>query len=103
MTELKNSTQEGNNGQTIFIQKEANETNGIGVAGFVCAIVALFLGWIPVIGWMIWLLGLVFSFIGVFKSPKGLSIAGLAISLIGVILLIAVFGVFAAAAASVAL
>ena len=74
---------------------EKKETNGIGTAGFVLALIGIFLGWIPVVGWIIWLLGLIFSFIGVFKQPKGLSIAGLVISLIGIILLIVVFGAIA--------
>ncbi len=68
------------------------KSNGLGLTGFIIAIVALFLGWVPVLGWIIWVLGLIFSFIGVFKKPKGLAIAGLVISLICIILLIFVFG-----------
>jgi hypothetical protein len=83
---------ENNNGK--------QESNGIGTAGFVLALIGLFLGWIPILGWIVWLLGLIFSFIGVFKSPKGLSIAGLVISLIGIVLLIFVFGAAIAAAAA---
>ena len=79
--------------QPIYINQIVQKSNGIGTAGFVFSIAALFLGWIPVIGWMIWLLGAIFSTIGIFKSPRGLSIAGLIISFIGFILMIAVFGV----------
>lgn len=79
-------------GQTIYIQQPQKKTNGIGTAGFVMAIIAIFLGWIPFLGWLIWLLGAIFSFVGVFKEPKGLSIAGLVISFIGIIFLILVFG-----------
>ncbi len=86
-------------GQTIVIQQRENQTNGIGTAGFVLALIAIFLGWIPVLGWVIWLLGLIFSFVGVFKSPKGLSVAGLVISFIGIILLIVVFGMLIGTAA----
>ncbi len=89
-------------GQTIIINQDEKKSNGIGTAGFVLALIALFLGWIPVLGWIIWVLGLILSFIGVFKSPKGLSIAGLVISLIGIILLILVFGALGVAALSVA-
>ncbi|MFC2089714.1 hypothetical protein ACFLT1_02975 [Bacteroidota bacterium] len=67
------------------------QKNGLGVAGFILALVALFLGWIPIVGWILWVLGLVFSAIAVFKKPRGFAIAGLAISLIGVILLLVVF------------
>jgi len=86
-------------GQTIIVNQSEKQTNGIGTAGFVLALIAIFLGWVPVLGWIIWLLGLIFSFVGVFKQPKGLSIAGLVISLIGIILLVVVFGAILGSAA----
>lgn len=82
------------------IQQEAPKKNGLGTAGFVLAIIALFLGWIPFLGWVMWFLGLLFSFIGVFKTPRGLAIAGLIISLIGIILLLVVFAAMMGGAAS---
>tara|TARA_B110000483_G_scaffold184918_1_gene218731 strand:+ start:185 stop:487 length:303 start_codon:yes stop_codon:yes gene_type:complete len=100
MEENKKNSQE-NSGQTIIINKDENKSNGIGTAGFVLALIALFLGWVPILGWIIWLLGLILSLVGVFKTPKGLSIAGLIISLIGVILLIVVFGAIGAAAMAI--
>ncbi|MGM0649449.1 MAG: hypothetical protein ACQES1_02960 [Bacteroidota bacterium] len=81
-------------GKTVIINQTQSDKNGIGIAGFVLAIIALFLGWVPFLGWILWLLGLIFSFAGVFKKPRGLAIAGLVISLIGIILLIVVFGTF---------
>lgn len=85
-------------GNTVIInQQEKSKSNGVGTAGFVLALIALFLGWIPVLGWIIWLLGLILSFVGIFKKPKGLSIAGLVISLIGFILLLVIFAGFATA------
>ena len=42
------------------------------------------------------MLGLIFSACGMFKPPRGLAIAGLVISLIGIILLLVVFGALAA-------
>jgi len=83
--------------QTIIVNQIEKKSNGVGTAGFVLALVALFLGWVPVLGWLLWLLGLILSFAGIFKSPKGLSIAGLIISLIDLILLVAVFGAIGAA------
>jgi len=82
----------GTAGQTIIVNQVEKKSNGTGTAGFVLALIALFLGWVPVLGWILWLLGLILSFAGVFKEPKGLAIAGLVISLIGIILLIVVFG-----------
>jgi hypothetical protein len=43
---------------------------------------------------------LVLSFAGIFKRPKGMAIAGLVISLIGIIMLVFVFGILMVAAAS---
>jgi hypothetical protein len=86
--------------QTIIIRQEEKSTNGIGTAGFVMSLIAIFLGWIPVIGWIIWILGLVLSFVGIFKKPKGMAIAGLVISLIGIIMLVFVFGILMVAAVS---
>ena len=65
--------------QTIIIREESRKSNGLGTAGFV-----------------LWLLGFIFSFIGIFKSPRGLAIAGLCISLVDLIPLILLLG-FAAA------
>ncbi|MFB9052126.1 hypothetical protein ACFFVB_03455 [Formosa undariae] len=76
-------------GQTYIITQ--NESNGIGIAGFIFAMLGLFLGWIPLFGWFIWFLGAILSFIGVFKNPKGFAIAGLVISFIGLILLLFIF------------
>ena len=85
-TEQNNSNQ----GHTTVIVNQ-KESNGTGMAGFVLSIMGLFLGWIPVFGWIVWFLGIILSFIGVFKRPKGFAIAGLVISLIGFIFLIFIF------------
>ena len=86
--------------QTIIIKQDKVESNGIGTAGFVLSLVSIFLGWIPILGWIIWILGLILSFVGIFRRPKGLAIAGLVISLIGLIFLILVFGMIGVAAAA---
>lgn len=78
--------------QTIIIQQPAHESNGIGTAGFVLALISLFFSWVPGIGWIAWFLGFLLSFIGMFKSPRGLAITGFLISIIDLIVLIAVIG-----------
>lgn len=99
MTE--NSTnQQGQSGQTVIINQTESNKNGVGIAGFVLALIAIFLGWVPVLGWIIWVLGLILSFVGVFKKPRGMAIAGLVISLIGIILLLTVFGAILGGAAT---
>lgn len=61
-------------------------SNGAGVAGLVFGILSLCLGWIPYIGWLFILLGLIFSIVGLAKrnATKGAAIAGLILSIIGV-------------------
>lgn len=84
----------GQVGTQVFVggMAEVKATNGIGVAGFVLALVALFVSWIPFVGWVVWILGLILSTVGVFRKPKGLAIAGLVISLLDLILLLVVVG-----------
>lgn len=80
--------------QVIIKQQKSN---GLGTAGFVLALIALVLCWVPVLDWILWILGVIFSLIGVFKAPRGLAIAGLVISFIVIILIITVVGAIAAA------
>ena len=61
-------------------------SNGIGTAGFVLALVTA----------LTWILGVVFSAIGLGRKPRGLAVAGLIISLIlPVLLVLAVVALFA--------
>lgn len=90
----------GENKQTIIIQQPASKSNGIGTAGFVLALAALVLVWAPFLNSILWLLGLILSGVGVTKQPRGLAIAGLCISLIGLVILLTIFGLFAASAAA---
>lgn len=75
--------------------EEVKKKNGIGTAGFILAIIGLVFCWVPVLDYILWFLGFLFSFIGVFKKPRGLSIAGLIISCIGIIIIITVIGAVA--------
>ena len=98
ITEKKETT---GSQQTVIIQQAPSQgSNGLGTAGFILALLALIFCWVPVLDWILWILGLVLSFCGVFKAPKGLAIAGLVISLIGLILIVAGFGAIATAVAS---
>lgn len=69
-----------------------SQSNGLGTAGFVFAILSLLLCWVPVVDVVIWLLGAFFSFCGLFKSPRGLAIVGFLLSFIDIIILVTVFG-----------
>ena len=90
----------GENRQTIIIQNQPSKSNGIGTAGFVLALAGLVLVWAPFLNSILWLLGLILSGVGVTKQPRGLAIAGLCISLIGLVILLTIFGLFAASAAA---
>lgn len=79
-------------------QSDRKKSNGTGTAGFVFALITIFLGWIPVFGWILWILGLILSLVGLARQPRGLAIAGLVISLLGLILLLVVFGAIIGAA-----
>ena len=79
-----------NSSTTIIVQ--GSKSNGLGTAGFVLALLALLLCWIPVLNFILWILGLLFSLIGVFKQPRGFAIAGLIISFIGIIITLSVVG-----------
>ncbi|GIN59038.1 hypothetical protein [Lederbergia ruris] len=67
------------NTEKIIIQKE--ETNGLATAAMVLGIIGIILGVIPFIGWFtlpLWLLAIIFGFIGM-RNPvkKGFAITGI--------------------------
>ncbi|MYA41148.1 MAG: DUF4190 domain-containing protein [Gemmatimonadetes bacterium] len=72
--------------------------NGLAVAGFVCALCSVVLFWVPGLNFILWVLGIVFSGIGLSRannqgrSGRGLAIAGLVIALLpGTILVFLIF------------
>jgi len=62
--------------------------NGIGTAGFVLSLIGMLFSWFPPVSALPWFLGLLFSFIGLFKRPKPLAIIGLVFSIITVVIFI---------------
>ena len=50
----------------------------------------------PGVGWVVWFLGFLLSFIGLFSAPRGLAVAGFIISIIDLIILLLFFGALAA-------
>lgn len=91
----KNSkeTQNNQNGTIVVVNQTEKETNGIGITGFVLALCALLFSWTPILNWILWTLGLIFSLIGIFRKPRGLAIAGLVLSCLDIILVLALTGV----------
>ncbi|MDE6669539.1 MAG: hypothetical protein K2K26_07635 [Muribaculaceae bacterium] len=81
----------GSQTQTVYVNVD-RKSNGLGVAGFILALLTFVFCWVPVLDFILWFLGALFSFIGIFKRPRGLAIAGLVISFIGIIILLIFFG-----------
>ena len=76
-------------GNTIYVQTGTpQQTNGMGTAGFVLALISFLFSWIPGVSYLVWFLGALFSFIGLFKQPKGLAIAGFILSFFDLIVVI---------------
>jgi len=65
-------------------------SNGAGTAGFVLSLITFLLCWVPFVNFILFVLGLTFSIIGISRknSPKGLAIAGLVISCVYLLLMI---------------
>ncbi len=71
----------------------APASNGMAIAGLVLAICAIAVSWLPGVNFVCWILGLIFSILGLRNANRGapyrgLAIAGLAISLAGIVLII---------------
>ena len=76
--------------------RETKQKNGIGLTGFILSLACLFTSWAPGLNIVMWILGLVFSAVGVFRKPKGFAIAGLVISMISILIIIFLVGVIGA-------
>ena len=84
--------QESAQDEKVIIINNQEKSNGCATSGFVFAILGLLLGWIPVVGWTIWFIGLVLCIIGLFKTPRGLAIVGLIITFIDYFIIMAIVG-----------
>lgn len=69
---------------TYIVQRR----NGLGTAGFVLALLAVIFSWIPVVNIILWLLGLIFSLVGLRRAPRGLAIAGIILALVAILFII---------------
>lgn len=85
---------------TIIIKQENSGSNVLGIIGFIFALLALLLCWIPFLNWILWLPGIILSFVGLFSRPKGLAIAGFVISCLALIPLVLMAAFIAALAVS---
>ena len=94
--ENRNEEQQNKPVTNVYVQNVVpnQNKNSLGTAGFALSLVALVVGWFPVVGWIVWVLGAIFSTIGIFRKPRGLAIAGACISFFWLIIFVLIFGVF---------
>lgn len=77
--------------QPVYVEVQPN-SNGVGTAGFVLALINAIVFWIPVadlLCFILWPLAGLLSFIGLFKKPHGLAIVGLILSILPIFFLMA--------------
>ena len=72
-------------------QQPRSRHNGFGSAGFVLSLLGLVFSWLPPVDLILWFLGFVFSFVGLFRRRRGLAIAGMVLSLITASILVYFF------------
>lgn len=65
--------------------------NAMALAGFVLSLIGLFLIWLPIVGVLCWLLGLIFVCIGLTRQKNNLAIAGLCVSALTLLIMIGLF------------
>lgn len=79
----------------VAVPAQPRKSSGMAIAGLIMGIFAVILCWFPVVNWVLALLGLIFSIVGIAKKnggAKGAAIAGLILTILGVVLSIAMFG-----------
>ena len=87
--------------QPVYVQPvvampaQPRKSSGMAIAGLVMGILTLIFCWVPFLSWILGLLGLIFSIIGIAKKnggAKGAAIAGLILTILGAIVGIALYG-----------
>lgn len=79
----------------VAVPAQSRKSSGMAIAGLIMGIFTLIFCWVPVVSWILGLLGLIFSIIGIAKKnggAKGAAITGLVLTILGAILGIALYG-----------
>ena len=63
-------------------QKESS----IGLIALICTIAAVILCWVPILGFLLGLVGLILSIVGVTKIPRKLATIALCINIVAIVL-----------------
>ena len=93
--ESRNEEQQDKPVTNDYIQNEVPSPckNSLGTAGFALSLVALVVGWVPELGFIVWVLGAVFSGLGIFRKPRYPAIAGVWLSFCWLIIVIWTSGI----------
>jgi hypothetical protein len=76
----------------VVVTEVERKSNGVGTAGFVIALICACLSWLPGVNAILWFIGLMLSFFGMFKRPRGLAIIGFLISILDIIIIVMILG-----------
>lgn len=85
-----NNNQPNYSYQPQYPSSQPASANGMGIAGFVLSLIAICFSWSFIPGGILWLLGFIFSSIGMSHRPRGLAIAGFVISIVSLITVIVI-------------
>ncbi|MBR4689279.1 MAG: hypothetical protein IKO90_02330 [Bacteroidales bacterium] len=77
----------------VVSANQTEQKNVIGLVGMIIAIVALVFSMVPVLGWILWFFGELFSVIGLFKKPRTCAVIGFILSLMGLVLTLLLGGI----------
>lgn len=77
----------------VVSANQTEQKNVIGLVGMIVAIVALVFSMVPVLGWILWFFGELFSVIGLFKKPRTCAVIGFVLSLMGLVLTLLLGGI----------
>lgn len=78
--------------QQVIVQQP--KSSGLAIAGLIMGIFTLIFCWVPVVGFILGILGLIFSIAGIAKKnggAKGAAIAGLVMTILGAVISIIMF------------
>ena len=76
----------------VVVTEVERKSNGVGTAGFVIALICACLSWLPGVNAILWFIGRMLSFFGMFKRPRGLAIIGFLISILDIIIIVMILG-----------
>ena len=87
--------------QPVMVQQP--KSSGMAIAGLIMGIFTLVFCWVPVVGFILGILGLIFSIVGITKKnggAKGAAIAGLVMTILGAIISVIMFAAVLASGTS---